>query len=138
MIPFAVGQEHRIVVNLTAKDVERFADVSGDCAPLHTDRDFARRVGFDRPVVHGALLAAYVSRLVGMWLPGPNSVMERIDLSFRQPCYAPCEFHVTGRVRQISEAVSSIVLDITVSDISSRVYASGKTWHRILNQSGLA
>ena len=128
---FQVGQSHKISAPINVGDVENFVALSGDAAPLHTSADFARKAGFDGPVVHGAFLIALVSRLVGMHFPGPNAVLERVDLSFRKPCYAPCELELNASVRQISEAVATIVLDIMISDASG-IIASGKSWHRIL------
>lgn len=130
----SVNQEHCLVLRVTPEDVRKFAELSGDRAPLHTDHDFATRYGFEGTVVHGALLGSYVSQLAGMFLPGPLSVMERMDLSFRRPCFAPCELHLKARVRQVSEAVASVVMDVTVSDGSEQVFVSGKTWHKILQE----
>jgi len=122
------------VLRVTQEDVRKFAELSGDRAPLHTDREFATRHGFEDTVVHGALLGSYVSQLVGMFLPGPHSVMERMDLGFRRPCIAPCELHLKARVRQVSEAVASVVMDVTVSDANEQLFVSGKTWHKILQE----
>jgi 3-hydroxybutyryl-CoA dehydratase len=128
---FELGQSYKISAAISVADIEQFVRLSGDAAPLHTNAEFARKAGFTGPVVHGAFLIALVSRLVGMHFPGPNAVLERIDVSFRKPCYAPCDVELNASVRQISEAVATIVLDITISDTSG-VIASGKSWHRIL------
>ena len=122
------------MLRVTPEDVRKFSELSGDRAPLHTDHEFATKHGFGGTVVHGALLGSYVSQLVGMFLPGPLSVMERMDLGFRRPCIAPCELHLRARVRQVSEAVASVVMDVTVSDANEQVFASGKTWHKILQE----
>ncbi len=131
MIPFSIGQEHRITARITADDVARFAALSGDHSPLHCEAEFARQRGFEGPVVHGALLAALVSQLVGVGLPGPNAILERCDLAFRAPCYAPCDIELTARVRQISEAVASLVIDVAIVDSTGRLLLTGRTWHRI-------
>jgi 3-hydroxybutyryl-CoA dehydratase len=129
---FHIGQSHHIEAAIAVDDVARFVALSGDAAPLHTDASFARAAGFEGPLVHGAYLVALVSQLVGMKFPGPGAVLERIDLAFRKPCYAPCEIKLTATVRQISEAVATVLLEIVVADTSGSVLASGKTWHRIL------
>jgi acyl dehydratase len=107
--------------------------LSGDRAPLHTDTEFAKAAGFEGVVVHGAYLVALISRLVGMEFPGAKAVLERMDMAFRKPCYAPCEVKLAATVRQISEAVATIILDIVITNDEGAVLASGKTWHRILN-----
>jgi 3-hydroxybutyryl-CoA dehydratase len=132
MLPWTPGQVETMRVDITHEDVSRFVDVSGDDAPLHVDPSFARQHGFDGALVHGAFLVALVSRLIGTKLPGPAAVLERIDLSFKAPCYAPCGVVLEARVRQISEAVSSLVLDVTVHAGDGRLLAAGKTWHKLL------
>ncbi len=129
----SVGDSRQLSVSIGPDDVERFAALSGDTAPLHTDVGFAKRHGFAGCLVHGALLGAVVSRFVGTVLPGPLAVLERVDLAFRRPCVAPCTVMVTGRVRQVSEAVASIVLDITIAE-GDAIVATGRTWHKWLNE----
>jgi 3-hydroxybutyryl-CoA dehydratase len=68
-------------------DVDAFAELSGDRSPLHVDRAFALRRGYRDRVVHGALLAGLVSRLVGTELPGRNALLLRIRLDFPAPTF---------------------------------------------------
>jgi NAD(P)-dependent dehydrogenase (short-subunit alcohol dehydrogenase family) len=44
-------------VRLTAEQLSRFAESSGDRNPLHIDERFARRTPYGRPIAHGALVA---------------------------------------------------------------------------------
>ncbi|WLB90237.1 MaoC/PaaZ C-terminal domain-containing protein [Bradyrhizobium japonicum] len=134
---FHVGQTHHLGIPITRDDLARYVALSGDTAPLHVDAEFAKAASFDGVVVHGAYLMALVSRLVGTEFPGPRSVLERADIAFRKPCYAPCDVTLAATVRQVSEAVATIVLDIAITDDSGTVLASGKTWHRILDVGSL-
>jgi len=131
MMPLSVGDTGQLSIEIGPGDIHRFAELSGDTAALHTDAEFARRHGFEGCLVHGALLIALVSRFVGTTMPGPNAVLERVDVAFRQPCYAPCTVVIEGRVRQVSEAVSTIVLDIVMTSAGATV-ATGRTWHKML------
>ena len=130
---FREGQTHSITVAISPSDVSQYVQLSGDSAPMHTDAEFAKAAGFAGVVVHGGYLIALVSRLVGMEFPGPKAVLERVDIAFRKPCYVPCEIQLAATVKQISEAVATIVLDIVISNSAGTVLASGKTWHRILS-----
>jgi 3-hydroxybutyryl-CoA dehydratase len=134
MAAIEVGQSHSITVSVTPDMIDAFARLSGDAAPLHTDAAFAIRRGFTGPVVHGALIGALVSRLVGMHFPGPDSILERMELAFREPCYAPADLTITARVRQMSEAVASVILDISVMSADGRTLVSGKTAHRLMHE----
>jgi acyl dehydratase len=127
-------QSRTLEVSVPADAIERFAEISGDAAPLHTDTAFARAAGYKAPVVHGAYLVALISRFVGMEFPGAGAVLERIDIAFRNPCYAPANLKITGTVAQVSEAVATIVIQINIMDADGSLIANGKTWHRILNR----
>jgi|KBSSwiS6_1023812.scaffolds.fasta_scaffold48131_2 acyl dehydratase len=131
MIPLSVGDTNQLSIAIGPADVRRFAELSGDSAPLHTDAEFAKHHGFEGCLVHGAWLIALVSRFVGTTMPGPDAVLERVDVAFRQPCYAPCAIVIEGRVRQVSEAVSTVVLDIVIRRAGETV-ATGRTWHKLL------
>ena len=61
--------------------MEAFAALSGDYNPLHMDSGYARRTHLGRRVVHGMLVASYVSTLIGMQLPGAGSLW--MQQSFR-------------------------------------------------------
>ena len=130
---FREGQTRSMTITINESDLANYVQVSGDRAPVHTDAGFAQAAGYSGVVVHGAYLMAMVSRLVGMEFPGPQAILERMDLAFRKPCYVPCDLKLAATVRQISEAVATIILDIVVSNSSGTVLATGKTWHKILD-----
>lgn len=48
---------------VTESDVMTFAGLSGDLNPLHVDREFSKRAGFDTPVAHGLLVLSIASGL---------------------------------------------------------------------------
>ena len=128
-----IGQECEISVPISPENICQFSELSGDFSPIHTDINFAKTAGYDGPLVHGAFLAALVSRLIGMHLPGRRGILERMDLSFRQPCYAPCQLLVKATVKQVSEAVNSIILEVAVERNDGAVIVTGKTWHKLLD-----
>ena len=47
---------------LTAEDVQKFADLSGDFNPLHVESEFASKTDFHKPVAHGMLSASLFLR----------------------------------------------------------------------------
>ena len=123
----AVGQRSEFETLVTGADVDRFAALSGDLSPLHLDGDFARRCGFERRLAHGAYLAALVSRLVGMSLPGRNALLLNMQMSFAAPVVPEIRVKVAGIVEQLSDAVRSGVIGIRITDaLSSSLLARGK------------
>jgi len=65
----AVGDVVRFSKPVTERDLELFAEVSGDKNPLHLDEEFAERTQFGRRIVHGALASSVISAALSK-LPG--------------------------------------------------------------------
>ncbi|MGA7711093.1 MAG: MaoC/PaaZ C-terminal domain-containing protein [Rhizomicrobium sp.] len=68
-------------------DQTAFRDLSGDVNPLHFDAAFASRLGFEGPVVFGALIVAKVSGFLGATFPGRGCVWSKLAIDFRAPLY---------------------------------------------------
>jgi acyl dehydratase len=79
-----VGDRAEVVRTFSADDVAAFAALSGDANPIHLDGAAAIAAGFDGQIVHGALTTALVSRLLGMDLPGPGTILLGLEMRFRR------------------------------------------------------
>ena len=82
-----IGMSHETVHTITADDIARFAEVSGDKNPLHMSDEYAATTMFERRIAHGALTASYISGILGNDLPGPGSVVVGLNMRFRRPVY---------------------------------------------------
>jgi len=122
-----IGQEAAFEAAVTEADIDRFAAASGDISPLHVDAGFARSRGFAGRVAHGAYLTALASRLVGVHLPGENCLLQSLAMQFRRPVLAGSRVEVRGVVGQLSAAVQTAVIKLTVCDaLTGEVAATGK------------
>ena len=65
-----VGVETSVYWTVNADDLNMFINLSGDKNPLHIDEQYAVQNGFESTVVHGFLICAKISGLIGMLLPG--------------------------------------------------------------------
>lgn len=81
----AVGMTATYQHTVTAADVQKFADISGDHNPVHLDEDFARKTRFNGRIVHGMLSASFISTVLASRLPGPGTIYLKQNLSFRAP-----------------------------------------------------
>jgi 3-oxoacyl-[acyl-carrier protein] reductase len=99
---------------VTEADVDAFAALSGDDNPLHLDERFARQNGFRTRVAHGMLVGAFISRVLGTLLPGPGVLWLSQTMRFRRPVYVGEEIEVSGRIIHRSEALRTLVLDVSV------------------------
>jgi 3-hydroxybutyryl-CoA dehydratase len=119
------GASARVEFTVTAEDMIAFAALSGDHNPLHTDDAFARAKGFDGAVVYGALMVAKVSQLIGMRLPGRDSVWASLAMDFRKPLFVGQPAEVEGTVAEVSASTGMVVLKIAVR-AGGKVLAKGQ------------
>jgi acyl dehydratase len=110
----ALGDKASLDFVVSDQDMARFAALSGDFNPLHIDDVFAREKKFEGKVVYGALIIAKVSRLIGMDLPGRDSVWTNISFQFNRPLYVGQAATLEGTVANLSEATGGVELKITL------------------------
>lgn len=98
-------RETRII---TQNDVDRFAEVSGDHNPIHK----ASHRPIEQRCVHGALLNALVSGIIGTKMPGPGCMVLSQQFSFPAKCVVDKEIELLVKLienRKIMKVSYSIV-----------------------------
>jgi acyl dehydratase len=120
----APGLQACVDFSVTGQQMLQFAALSGDFNPLHTDDAFARSKGFEGAVVYGGLMVAKVSQLIGMRLPGRDSVWVSVSLDFRKPLYVDQAAQVEGVVTEVSESTGMVGLKLTLR-AAGKVLAKG-------------
>ncbi len=127
----SVGQSAEDVHLVTQSDLERFASVSGDMNPLHTDSVYAAQTEFKAPIVHGMFLGALMSRFIGMILPGTYSLLMAEELKFRRPVHVGDEIRVHGAIEQKSEATRIVILALRFM-VGNECVADGRAHVRVI------
>ncbi len=129
-----VGEEARLVHTITAADVDTFARLSGDVNPLHMDDGYARRNGFKGRVVHGVLLASFVSTAVGMHLPGPGSLWTQQNFRWRLPVYIGDTLTVTLKIAFQSRGLRTVSIALTATNQSGALVMEGEGAVKLLEE----
>jgi acyl dehydratase len=80
-----VGQKAQRSRLVTARDIELFTEISGDCNPLHYDEEIAGNTRFGGIVVQGGITSAILNAVVAEDLPGPGTVFLQVNWSFKAP-----------------------------------------------------
>jgi acyl dehydratase len=94
--------------------VRTFAAVSGDANPVHLDEAYAASTRFGRRIAHGALLGAYVSKVLGMDLPGPGAIYLTQSMEFLAPVYVGDTVEVAVTVTERDVATRNVTLACSV------------------------
>ena len=111
---------------VTTEDVDAFSALSGDRNPIHLDDEFARGRGYSARLVPGALIGAYVSRVLAEQLPGPGCVSLSYELHFAHPIYVGDEIEVTVELVHRSDELGAAVLGVEVADGRGNAAVAGK------------
>ncbi|MCQ6279265.1 MaoC family dehydratase [Bacillus sp. EB600] len=70
---------------ITDFDIYQFAGLTGDFNPMHIDNEFAKKTFFEERIAHGLLTGSFISTVLGMKLPGPNSIYLSQNFKFTAP-----------------------------------------------------
>ena len=81
----SVGQSAETIRTVTQKDIELFAEVSGDHNSVHLDAALAATTPFKGIIAHGMLSASFISAILGTTMPGKGTVYLGQNLKFLAP-----------------------------------------------------
>jgi acyl dehydratase len=109
----AIGDQVSFTRQFTDADVSSFAELSRDHNPLHTDDSYAKETMFGRRIVHGMLLGAACSELVGMYLPGLRALYVSQELIFKKPVYPGDTLAIKGEV--LAKSASTGIVEIAIT-----------------------
>lgn len=127
-----IGQQAEFVHELTEQDIQAFAALTGDFNPLHTDKAFALRTAFRKPVAHGMLSASFVSTLIGTVLPGAGALWVSQTLDFHNPARIGDVLTAKATVKGKSPASHTVSLEIEVTKQGGKRLVSGVSVVKVL------
>ena len=110
----------------TEDDVARFAALTGDSNPLHMDSEFAARTKFGRRVVHGMLVASYVSTVIGMQLPGAGALWTQQIFRWRRPVHPGDTVEIVLEVAQKSPGARLLAVKVSAANQNGAVVMDGE------------
>ncbi|MBL77079.1 MAG: enoyl-CoA hydratase [Chloroflexi bacterium] len=121
-----IGLTKEFDVNITASLVDDFSKISGDFSPIHVNDEFAKSTKFERKIVHGMLLASFLSRMVGMYIPGKYAIYASQTLEFRNPCFIGDKITVSSVVTDKSESTKIIKIESKISNKQKDILLYGE------------
>lgn len=81
----SLGMRATLMRTIMQRDIEAFAQVSGDVNPLHICEVFAAQTRFGQRIAHGFFTGSLISALLGTRLPGPGAIYLSQSLQFLAP-----------------------------------------------------
>ncbi len=121
-----IGKEEFFTVTVTEEMMKSFLDLSGDTNPLHNDDEFAQKQGYQNKVVYGLLTTSFISRLVGVMLPGKYCLLQGNDVKYTKPVYVGDILIVKGIVDELHQSVQRAVIKIEIINQDEKKVVKGK------------
>jgi acyl dehydratase len=128
LLGLAVGQKARRSKTVTARDVELYAEITGDRNPLHFDPAFAAGTRFGRLVAQGGITSGMLNALVAMDLPGPGTVFMSQTLKYLAPTYLGDTLTAEVEVLSVKPDKPVCQLKATVTNQDGTVVLEGECW----------
>ena len=121
-----IGETRALTRMISAADVRRFVEMTGDDNPLHVDRAFAEETAFKDIVVHGMLGASFISTVIGTQLPGPGALWVSQNLDFLLPVRLGDELTVRCTVIAKHERERLLELDTRIVNQNGQDVLTGR------------
>ena len=80
-----IGDTDSFTKTITEYDIVQFARLTGDFNPVHLDHAYAKTTPFKERIAHGILSGSIISTVLGMRLPGPNTIYLSQNFKFLLP-----------------------------------------------------
>ena len=120
-----LGLSKNFQINITESLVNSFAELSGDFSPIHIDNEYAKTTTFGKRVVHGMLLASFLSRVDGMYLPGKHALYFTQNLEFRNPCFIGDTITVFSKVIDKSDSTKILKIESKITNQENKILLYG-------------
>jgi len=123
-----VGQRARRTQTVTTREVELYAQITGDRNPLHFDADFAARTRFGRLVAQGGIASGMLNALVAMDMPGAGTVFLSQTLTYKAPTYLGDTLTAEIEVLSLKADKPVCQLRATIVNQDGTVLLDGECW----------
>lgn len=120
-----VGQSYEMNRVFTQEEVLRFAELSYDTNPIHTDEEFAKTTPFGGVIVPGFLTGSMFSAIIGTKFPGFGSIYLSQNMCFRKPVFPECEVTAVVSVKELFPEKHRVLLETLCLDKDKQVLIEG-------------
>jgi hypothetical protein len=111
-----VNQVYTHDFQFSQEEVNRFAEVTGDKNPVHTDAEYAAKTMFKRPIMHGMLSASLFSKVFGTLFPGEGTIYLKQSLNFLKPMYVDVTYEAVFTVKEVLKDKHRAIVETVIKD----------------------
>jgi len=127
-IPLAeieIGMQRQYCKTLTERDLQLFAETSGDYNPVHLDAEYAGNTAFGERIAHGMWSGALISAAIATTLPGPGSIYRSQTLKFSKPVKLGDTITITLTVLEKKDRAKLVTIECEGRNQSDELVVKG-------------
>jgi len=113
-------------VKFTQAQVNQFAEISGDCNPVHINAEYAAKTPFGKPIIHGMFAASVFSKVFGTQWPGEGTIYMFQDIFFKAPAFVEVEYTAKFEVTEVNEEKHRGVIQCILEDSDGKTIIVGQ------------
>ncbi len=114
-----IGDQFEHLYSYTQKDVDTYAQVSGDTNPLHIDEAAGAASMFGRRIIHGFLGASVFTKIFGaLWYADGHVYMSQ-NLKWLKPMFTDHQYKAVITVKEIFAEKNRILYDCAVYNVET-------------------
>lgn len=129
---FGVGSSAEFSHIISAEDIRRFVELTGDDNPLHLDRQFAEKTTFKGIVAHGMLTASFISTIIGKHIPGRGALWMSQNLEFLLPVRIGDRLQIRATVTAVQVSQRLLSLRTEISNQHEQLVLTGESKVKVL------
>jgi len=127
-----IGYKTTHVKTITAKDIDLFAEVSGDFNPVHVNEEFAKKTFFGGRIAHGVLAVSFLSA-AGAKLPG-LTILISMSNNFLKPVKIGDTITADTEVIAVRKDKGIVTLKNACTNQNGEVIVEGETTVRLFEE----
>ncbi len=122
-----VGDIYECPLSFSQEQERLFMKLTGDENPVHWDQSIAEEEGYEKPILHGMLVASIIGKVIGMDFPGVGTVNIERCFKFIRPLYAGEEYALRLKVVEIETSNHCGVIKFSLKNINNKICLTGLT-----------
>jgi acyl dehydratase len=119
------GDTYTHSVEFKQKDVDVFAEITGDCNPIHIDAEYAANTIFKRPIVHGFFSGAVFSKVFGTLFPGEGTIYLSQEMKFMAPIFVDEPYEARFEVLEVNTEKHIGIIGCTLVNAQGKACITG-------------
>ncbi len=109
----------KILLNL--KILKKYISFSGDTNPIHTNKLAAKKYGYSDIVIHGGIIVAIISNIIGTKFPGPGALCLEQNIKYLKPIFVGNIIELKIKVSNYFKSIDTLLLEINIYTKNTKV-----------------